>query len=182
MSVTQKRFDRKNPWLVGIVGGALGAILAGIVLYYYFEHREQKSFITIVKTSVNNADQLLGKNMVNEALVIYVEMSKTVSEKKEPKMYGHIKNNEGICYRKLAIVSNKEENLTQAIRAFEEALKIRTVEKYPIDYAMTQNNLGIAYSTLSEVRNKEENLTQAICAFEEALTIYTVEKYPYIIR
>ncbi|OYT41998.1 MAG: hypothetical protein B6U86_01340, partial [Candidatus Altiarchaeales archaeon ex4484_43] len=81
-------------------------------------------------------------------------------------------------YRTLAEVRNKEENLTKAIRAYEEALKIRTVEKYPVNYATTQNNLGNAYRTLAEVRNKEENLTKAIRAYEEALKIYTVEKYP----
>ena len=87
-------------------------------------------------------------------------------------------NNLGTAYRTLSEVRDKEENLTKAIRAYEEALKIYTVEKYPVDYAMTQNNLGTAYRTLSEVRDKEENLTKAIRAYEEALKIRTVEKYP----
>jgi tetratricopeptide (TPR) repeat protein len=130
------------------------------------------------RTIITNADSLLEKSMIVDALKIYAEMSKIVSEGMDPEDYAHIKNNEGIGYFKLAEISNKEENLTKAIRAYEEALKIRTVEKYPVDYAMTRNNLGTAYSTLAEVRDKEENLTKAIRAYEEALKIYTVEKYP----
>ena len=170
--------DINNPWFVGIIGGAIGAIIAGIVLYYLFEYRKEKKLKSAQRTIISNADRLLEKNMVRDALKIYADMLKIVSHEKDSDVYAHIKNNEGICYFNLAIISNKEENLTKAIRAYEEALKIRTVEKYPVNYATTQNNLGNAYRTLAEVRNKEENLTKAIRAYEEALKIYTVEKYP----
>ncbi len=170
------RFDIKNPWLVGILGGAVGAILSGVVLYYSFEYREQKAVEAIVMTSINNADSLLEKNMNEEALAIYNDALKVVSSKKDA--YGHINNSRGICYYNLAIVKDKEDNLTRAIQAYEQALKIRTVEKYPVDYAMTQNNLGNAYSTLAEVRDKEANLKKAIQTYEQALKIYTLEKYP----
>jgi tetratricopeptide (TPR) repeat protein len=86
--------------------------------------------------------------------------------------------NLGIAYNSLAEVRDKEKNLTKAIFAYKEALKIRTIEKYPIDYAMTQNNLGNAYRSFAEIRDKEENLTKAIRAYEETLKIYIVEKYP----
>jgi len=134
-------FDINNPWLVGIIGGAIGAVLAGIILYYLFEHRKQKISKTILMTFINNADKLLGKNMTQDALKIYKDMLKVVSGKKEPGVYGHIKNNEGICYCNLAILLNKEENLTKAIRAYEEALKIYTVEKYPLFHKTIMSNM-----------------------------------------
>ena len=31
--------DLNNPWFVGIIGGTIGATIAGIVLYYLFEYR-----------------------------------------------------------------------------------------------------------------------------------------------
>ena len=52
-----------------------------------------------------------------------------------------IQNNLGNAYRDLAEVRDKEENLTGAIRAYEEALKIYTVEKYPLDYDFVMSNM-----------------------------------------
>jgi tetratricopeptide (TPR) repeat protein len=171
-------FNWNNPWLVGIFAGFLGAILIEIARYYLFGRRERRRFISILESSLNNAEQLLEKNMGKEALNIYIEMLKKVSKKREPVLYGNIKDKEGICYCKLAYISNKEDNLNKAIRAHEEALKISTIEQYPVDYAGTQNNLGNAYFRLSEVGNKKDNLTKAIKAYEDALNIFTVEKYP----
>src|SRR3990172_445797 len=172
------RFDRNNPWVVGIIAGIIVTVVGGTILYYLFEYREKKESTNAHINLVNNADMFLAKNMSNDALSIYIELLKIVSNKREAKLYAHIKSNEGICYFNLATIKNKEENLARAIQAYEEALKIRTVEKYPLDYAATQNSLGAAYNTLAEVRDKEENLAKAIHAYEEALKIRTVEKYP----
>ncbi|MEA1995822.1 MAG: tetratricopeptide repeat protein [Campylobacterota bacterium] len=130
-----------NPWLIGIIGGAIGAVLAGIILYYLFEYRKGKITKKIQITSVNNADRLLDKNMTSDALAIYIETLKITSEKEDPNLYAHIKNNEGISYFNLGIVREKEENLTKAIRAYEEALKIYTVEKYPLYHRGVLSNL-----------------------------------------
>ena len=65
------RFHKKNRWLVRIFSGVLTGILVAIVVYYLFEHRKQKSDMSIIETSVNNADELLEKNMAKEALTIY---------------------------------------------------------------------------------------------------------------
>ena len=133
--------DLNNPWFVGIIGGAIGAIIAGIVLYYLFEYRKEKTLKITRRTIITNADSLLEKSMIVDALKIYAEMSKIVSEGMDPEDYAHIKNNEGIGYFKLAEISNKEENLTKAIRAYEEALKIRTVEKYPLYHQVVMSNI-----------------------------------------
>ncbi len=96
------------------------------------------------------ADRLLEGNMVREASEIYVDMSKIVSHEKEPYVYAHIKNNEGICYSKLAEINNKEENLKKAIRAYEEALKICTVEKYPFYHNLVKSNIEKAKQRMKQ--------------------------------
>ena len=68
-------------------------------------------------------------------------MAKTVSVSKYPGIYAHIKNNEGLCYQNLAYVSEKEKNVSKAIRAYEEALKVYTVDKYPLYYDIIMSNI-----------------------------------------
>ena len=166
-----------DPWLLALVSAPIG-VLIGLILFYLIGYiRKQRAKIDLM-SRVNNADEFLKSDEATEALLVYEDVLGEVSEAQYRDIYAHIKNNQGMCYGKLALIMDKEKSLTKAIRAFEEALKIRTVEKYPVNYATTQNNLGNAYRDLAQVRNKEENLTKAIKAFEEALKIYTVEKYP----
>jgi tetratricopeptide (TPR) repeat protein len=133
------RFNIKNPWVVGILGGVVAVIVGGIILHYTFEYPKQKALEAVVKTSINNADSLLDNNMTEEALTIYNDLLKVALSKKE--VYGYINNQRGICYYNLAMLKDTEENITRAIQAYEEALKIYTVEKYAVAYAETQHNL-----------------------------------------
>ena len=163
-----------NPWLVGIGGG----IVVGLIFWYFLQYKPEKTAKVALIARINSADELSKKNMTDDALATYQDVLKTLSVRKYPEIYAHLKNNQGICYYQLARIRHKEENLIRAIRAYEEALTIYTFKKYPDDYAAAQNNHGNAYTALAEVRNKEENLSKAIRAYEEALKIYTIEKYP----
>lgn len=169
------KFNINNSWLGGgIIGGIFLAILAG----YMFKHEKGEKAGAVYKARIEDADALLEQNMPMDALKEYNELLKEVSVNNDPETYARIKINEGVCYYKLANVSNKAENLKKAIRAYEDALKVYTVEEYPFDYATTQSNLGIACCILAGVGDKEKNFKKAIRAFEEALKICTVEEYP----
>jgi len=170
--------------ILNLNGLATGVILIiiGISLKLYFIDRKEKikdkESIAKIKSLLLNADSLVRKDMTIAALSEYKSISKMISPEKYPNEYAHIKNGEGVCCLNLSKKNNKEENLTIAIRAFEEALKIRTIGKFPVDYAETQKNLGESYRRLAEVRDKEENLELAIHAFNESLKIRTCEKFP----
>jgi tetratricopeptide (TPR) repeat protein len=69
-------------------------------------------------------------------------------------------------------------NCKEAIKAFEEALKVFTLDKFPIQCAGTHSNLGNAYSTLAEVEDKAKNCAKAIAAYEEALKVRTAAEFP----
>jgi tetratricopeptide (TPR) repeat protein len=59
----------------------------------------------------------------------------------------------GEYYLHLSQIRDKEENLDNAIAAFEEALKIFTLDSYPDDYSLVKNKLEEAYLKLSEINN-----------------------------
>ncbi|PKP59054.1 MAG: hypothetical protein CVT89_01715, partial [Candidatus Altiarchaeales archaeon HGW-Altiarchaeales-2] len=85
----------------------------------------------------------------------------------------------GIVYEEWHEYGHKAENCKNAIKCYEEALKIRTIENFPMQYATTQNNLGNAYKTLGKVENKAKNCKNAIKCYEEALKIYTIVPMQY---
>ena len=136
-------FDQTNPLLVAIISGAIVAIFAWF-LHKISEHRKEKLSKAAIMNLLNEGDELLNKDMSKDALVIYQTILKTTSKDDDPRIYGHIKNNLGICYENFAQVNDKEENHTKAIRAYEEALKIYTVEEYPLYHGIVSSNLGKA--------------------------------------
>jgi tetratricopeptide (TPR) repeat protein len=111
-------FDSNNPWLVAIISGVIVAIFAWF-LFYIHEYREEKLSKAAIVNLLNEGDALLEKNMNKDALVICQTVLKTTSIDDDPRVYGHIKNNVGICYYNFAQVNDKECNLTKAIRTLE---------------------------------------------------------------
>jgi len=72
----------------------------------------------------------------------------------------------------------RKENLSHAINAYNEALKVYTLEEQPMEYAVTQNNLGMSYCVLAGITKEEEDFYNAIEAYNEALKVYTLEEQP----
>ena len=116
------------------------------------------------------------------AIEAFKEAVKVNTLKGHPFDYAMIKNNLGTVYGALAGIKSdnkvKKKNCINAIKAFEEALKVRTLEDRPLEYATTQHNLGTVYRVLAEVEDKKENCLNAIKAFEEAMKIKTLKDYP----
>jgi tetratricopeptide (TPR) repeat protein len=135
---------------MGIVGLVVGVLLTWLISALVFHQKERRFYEDRRIQFVDNADQLLSKHLTEDALKIYHDVLSVISAEGDPALYGHIKNNEGVCYYQMALTNDAEDNIVKAIRAFEEALQIRTEEEYPLDYATTQNNLGTAYWNLSE--------------------------------
>jgi len=121
------------------------------------------------------------ENFLN-AIEAFKEAVKVNTLKDHPFDYAMIKNNLGTVYGALAGIKSdnevKKKNCINAIKAFEEALKVRTLEDHPLAHATTQHNLGTVYRILAEVEDKKENCLNAIKAFEEAMKIKTLKDYP----
>ncbi|MEZ4547020.1 MAG: tetratricopeptide repeat protein [Thermodesulfobacteriota bacterium] len=66
----------------------------------------------------------------------------------------------------------------EALKAFEDALKVRTIQSSPMQFAATQNNLGIVYRMLSDIEDRARNCKRAIDAYETALIVYSADKFP----
>lgn len=124
------QFDINNVWIVATVS----AILAAFIVALAMEKLKNSNINSHIKSRINNADDLFGKNLIIDALSAYKSLLDEVSEKKDPLKYAYINQQKGSCYYLLAEEDGTEDNLNKAIQAYEVALKIRTVEKYPISY------------------------------------------------
>ena len=166
--------------MVAVGGGAIGAVLAGVILHLFIERRKGKRAKGSLKREVEDLGRSTNSSdlkKIKETIAKYEELSKRA----ETVEYGQIKLNLGNCRYNLAILGHdKESELKEAIRAYREALNTFTIKIDPRNHATTQNNLGNAYRNLAEVREKEENLKRAIGAYEEALKIYTAKEYPLL--
>ena len=74
----------------------------------------------------------------------------SLSVYKYPELYAQLKNNIGNAYYELSKQMNKEENIREAIKAFDDALTVRQREISAIGYAKQNMNLGYAYISLGD--------------------------------
>ncbi len=71
----------------------------------------------------------------------------------------------------------REDNIEQAIGAYQQALRVYSRAAFPEQWAALQNNLGIAYA--DRVRgSRADNLELAISAHESALEVYSCADFP----
>ena len=105
-------------------------------------------------------------------------LKKPLNTERDSQIRAEIQLNLGNLHVEFSEITNQEENLREAIRAFNGALTIYTKEKYPNEYGVTQHNLGNVYARFSNFEDKEKNLKAAIRIYREALTVRTKEEKP----
>ncbi|WP_242855699.1 hypothetical protein [Ruminiclostridium josui] len=72
-------------------------------------------------------------------------------------------------YYVLSTLKNREENLLNAIEAYQRAENLVPEEDNPAMYAKIQKQLGICFFEISETRDKQENLKKALKHFNSAI-------------
>lgn len=74
----------------------------------------------------------------------------------------------------------RQRNVEEALRYYDEAHKVFTKQEYPSKYAETHKHMGKAYLALpsANTEKKGENLVAAVKCFEDANDVYTKEGYP----
>jgi tetratricopeptide (TPR) repeat protein len=84
----------------------------------------------------------------------------------------------GMLYQELAR-GQQRGALLEAVRWYQEALRVFTREKYPELYALAQNNLALAYLAMPLTEASDQlRMAIAVQALREALKVYEPESYP----
>ncbi|MHC1632093.1 MAG: tetratricopeptide repeat protein, partial [Methanotrichaceae archaeon] len=162
-----------NPWLVGIIGTCVGAILVWIAI----EYKTKKPYKNIITILVKNASDLVEMGEVEKAMSIYDALLKE-DPKLEPDIRGQVKFKQGVCYYNQSFSDEKEKKLKKAIQAYKDALDVCAPETKPLDHAQIQESLGTAYVTISSIQEMNtgaQSLEKSISAYKEALKLYTAE-------
>ena len=114
------------------------------------------------RLTVDKAEELVKANKTDEALLLYDDLLKKISRKKQKLLFGHVKNKQGeTYYQKLKRTKNLKA-AEKALRAFQEALTIFVIDEYPFEFATTQKNIGVVYLYLPEIRHHGKRLRQIL--------------------
>jgi tetratricopeptide (TPR) repeat protein len=122
----------------------------------------------------------IGKNRnlnLEESIKICKEILSKIQKKTNGSEWGSTQGNLGFLYHERRL-GDKAENLGNAIKHYEESLKIITKIKDPEFWATTKASIGHAFAELRTISNGTNNTRNAISNFEKALEIFTEKKYP----
>lgn len=83
----------------------------------------------------------------------------------------------GMVYHDLA--ENRRGPLQEAVRCYQDALRVFTREHHPEAYALAQNNLGLAYLAMPLAKADDQlRIAVAVQALREARSVYDPETHP----
>lgn len=160
--------------LIGII-----AIVAGAVLYNYALEESRKRTRQKLLARLDNAEALVQNGMLDDALKIYGEVSRSATGSGRgmlfPDIYALCRYGEGQCFRKKA--GGAPEFLSSAIQSYEEFLRHLPSAGIGIDEELkrgeTYYHLGLLYLaciTKLQVRDRTAYLKRAESLLASALT------------
>jgi tetratricopeptide (TPR) repeat protein len=165
----------QNAWTVTILGGVVGTVISGVILYLLFQYSVEVKEENLVDSQVSVADSLLEYGQPEFALRLYQDLLSRVSPKDDGGQYSHLKYQEGRCYTDLAAKEDEENNLRLAVRAFKEAESFSDSTRHSREFACIQSHLAGAYSDLSLIRDQKKSLERARNHVQLALRFLTDE-------
>jgi len=113
-----------------------------------------------------------------KALECYRNALKLIEKGSSRHEYSNIMNMMGNSLSDIAIIQEKEKNLTEAIIRYKESLEFFTAEAYPIKYSIVCNNIGGVYTILAQVKEPLQNTKLAIEWLKNALRLRSREEAP----
>ena len=121
------------------------------------------------------------KETLNEAVKIYIEVEKSVTEIKGHEYYDYlvstVQNDMAVTYSSLGDIENYIENHKKALEKYQKSIedgrnlsakKPFDAEDY-VEYGKTKNNIGLCYFALSKFEERKNNLEKAIKAFDDSM-------------
>lgn len=169
--LSKMKFDRRNPWIIGIGVGIISGVLSGVLVGALFLHREKEIVRNLRLTHVKFADKCLKEGLDEEALRLYDDILEDLQEQ-DKYLYGYIRNQTARCYLCLAKRGiEKKRNLIRAAVAFEECLRASGSERWR-ESIFAELDLSGVYWSLSWFQDAEANIAKAVGFFEDVKELY----------
>ena len=118
----------QNVWIKRFAFTVLTGLLIGFIVITVTQCQNFEQRKGIVINLLSEADRYAVNGMYQEAVDMYNELLRQVSDTRQPETYGAIKNNLGVCYYNLYLKDNQESDLQKSIIAYTDALIIRTID------------------------------------------------------
>jgi tetratricopeptide (TPR) repeat protein len=110
---------------------------------------------------------------------LYKQVLQALAQSELHEMKASLWLNLGINYQELA--ANQHASLLEAVRCYQEALRVFTRDTHAEQYALAQNNLALAYLAIPmKEANDQLRMAIAVQALREALKVYTRDTHPHL--
>jgi len=143
-----------------------------------FPEKKINSLPEEVETELDEADQMLDRNLTREGLRLYQKILPTISKTAQPLLWSQLKRKVGRCFLRLGSWEDSEENRQKALLCFEEALKNLDPNQYRKEYLQTLHDMGEIKADISYHRDSKENLHAALSYVQQQLALAPLEEYP----
>jgi len=172
------KFDKNNPWLVGIGVGVVSGLMAGLLVGVIFLHREERLKESLRMTRLKFADRCLKAGLAEDALEIYDDVLEREGAK-DGNLYAHMRNQTARCYLCLAKKgSETTRNLIRAAVAFEEGIRSLKGKKCS-ELFYGELELSGTYWSLAWFQEAEANIARAVELFEHVIKAYPELRYSW---
>ena len=143
-----------------------------------FPEKKINSLPEEVETELDEADQMLDRNLTREGLHLYQKVLPTVSKTTQSLLWSQLKRKIGRCYLRLGSWEESEENRQKALICFEEALKNLHPDQHRKEYLQTLHDMGEIKADISYHRDSKENLKTALSYVQQQLALAPRDEYP----
>lgn len=143
-----------------------------------FPEKKINSLPEEVETELDEADQMLDRNLTREGLRLYQKILPTLSKTSQSLLWSQVKRKIGRCYLRLGSWEDSEENRQKALLCFEDVLKNLDPNEYRKEYLQTLHDMGEIKADISFHRDSKENLRTAQSYVQQQLALAPLEDYP----
>ncbi|MFH2055330.1 MAG: hypothetical protein ABIJ61_05185 [bacterium] len=145
----------------GIAIGALGGIVAGVILFWLLTAPDRARVASLVESQITRAENLLREELYEQSLLACEDLTSIVIQSGDHELSARVSLISGACKYSMS-VHGSEDKLREAIVDFQQALQYYTPQTDPVRFSLASTDLANSKREISAIRQVEWTLDDLI--------------------